>query len=509
MANKKEIKILLAGILGLAAFWVCSGSARALEPGSVQLDQNFPEKITDYLLTQPVIAGPFTGGKEADMEEILPFYTDPLTKYNLSVNYTKQSYQPGDQLALKGKISYSFNSETSQKALDELKDCPNCPGANLYRFPTIPDVGVFVQVWRKDADAADSQKGDYLVDEFYAAKGLNLTENEPQEFSINWQVPDEIKDGDYYLFLFVNSDGRFSLSGTPLVAFDQATTYDFQVANSEAGSGLELDKNSIKINNQAYVYRQPAPEVTPEDGKITVTVPLSNLSPATRDAKVTYNLFGWGQEDPTDLIETRSENKTIGAGDKSDLEYTFSPSETGSVYNLEIKAENPSSVSTANVRLVVKDRNRGIFRFLGQAKNAREEALPVFCLRNAAWESLFHGKVKINALDKSGKTLSTFEKEGSMRPEDRCFVISDRRWLADGNVTKLTAQMFDDNGVKVDEKTASLFSGGEKAGAAAAEAGQGPLSGIAGKLQVVILALLILVIVVGGYLILLRSKKQP
>ena len=438
--NKKALSLVF-GVLGLAVFlFSTENKAFALEPGRVQLDDDFGQKIAPYILSQPVVAGPFTGGKEADMEEILPFYTSPLTRYDFLVTTAnqKQSFKPGEKITLNGRIGYSFNVGESQKALDGLKGCKEgCPNSGVYRFPVLPEVGVFVQVWRKDEDKAQSLEGDYLVDEFYAAENINLAENVSKEFSTDWQTPAGLKDGNYYFFFYVNSAKRFTLDGSPLVAFNQAAVYNFRITNTENSNGLEIDKNDISINGKSYIYRQPAPEIQPENGKITVAVPLSNLSPETREAKITYQLFGWGQEDPADLVDAKQVSKTIGAGEKSNLEYTFSPPETGSLYSLKIRATNATSVSTANIRFVVKDQARGIFRYLGQALDGAGNLQPVFCLRNAAWAGLFHGKVKITAFDKNNKLLGAFEKEGSMRSEDRCFAIGNREWLKGGNIAKL------------------------------------------------------------------------
>jgi hypothetical protein len=511
--DKKTKMALLSIVCSATAIFLAANWAKALEPGKVQLDKDFPQKVLPYVLTQPVVAGPFTGGKETDMEEILPYYTSPLSKFDLSVQTAgqKQSYEPGDTVNLKGNISYSLDPGESQKALESLKGCKEgCPSTSLYHFSTLPDTGVFAQIWRKDDDKTQSAKGDYLVDEFYAAEKLNLMENTSKEFTIAWKVPEELKDGDYYFFFFANSAKRFTLAGSPLVPLNQAAVYDFKVTGASNGSGLELDKNNININSKSYVYRQPAPEIQPDNGKIIVTVPLSNLSSETRDIKVTYNLYGWGQEDPTDLVDSKQENKTIASGDKSILEYAFNPSETGSVYNLEIKVAGFANFSTSNIRFVVKGQNRGIFRFLGQAQDTAGKLLPVFCLRNAAWTGLFHGKVKIAAYDRNGNSLNAFEKEGSMRPDDRCFVIKDLGWLKNGSAVKLTGEIYNDAGAKVDEKTVNLVSPNKIGSFEAAKQNQGTLTGvIANKIQVILLSLLVVFLVIGGYLILLRSKKQP
>lgn len=484
-----------------------------LAPGSVKKDPNLSEKeagqkAAEYFLTQPIVPGPFTGDKSGDMEEILPFYTSPLTKYSLDLNSGKQNYKPGETLNLTGKISYSYDDRASQRALKELGDCQGCALKEIIRFPALSDVGVFAQVWRKDDNQASSQKGDYLIDEFYLANNLNLNENEPQNINFKWQIPDQLKAGNYYIFFFINSGKRFNLSGTPLTAFDQAGTYDFIIKDSDAGSGVELDKNNIKIDDREYIYRQPAPEIEPKDGKITISLPIANLSPDSQKIKLTYTLYGWGQEDPADVIDTKQENKTLGAGEKTDLSFTFSPSETGTVYNLEIKAISPSSMSTVNARFLTKGLNRGILRFLGQGKNEQGVMLPVFCLRNAAWTNLFHGKVKISGLSANGQSFFDFIKEGSMRPEDRCFAIKNTNWNNGGKITSLQGEIYDDNGNLVDKKIVSLAK--EKpASSSKIQALTQTLSNNlpANKLQIVFFTFLVIVVGVGGYLIFLKTKK--
>jgi len=506
--------------LNAAVFFILSaGFAKAeLASGKAEFDENFVEDMRGYVDNLPS-PGPFTGKKEADLEEIMPFIYPPLTVFDLSVGKEQErNYHRGTEINLKGTLGLSF--QTREKLDKNIKDSCRSKGINpgsetcmlpeIY-FPEFADLGVFVQVWRKD-ESDESDKGDYLMDEFYAAKDLTLNENERQEFNINWKVPRDLKEGKYYFSLYVNSGKRYNLSGFPTQAFSSGLDYGFNV-QGEGENGIELDKNNITIDKSPFIYRQPAPEIKTSESGIKVEIPVVNLNEAEQTVKLNYTLFGWSQEDYGDVIDAGEEYRNLEPGQISIYTVNIKPADTDSVQNLKITANTGNSKSASNIRLLVKDKNRGLFRFLGLAspETRRDTALPIFCIRNASYFGYFNGKVKLTFTGQNGKPV-IWEKEGQMLAgNDKCFVVRDSNLkFKKDTCLKIKGEIFDDRGRTVDEREANYSCQPTE------EKSRGNISGISReyfedikKSKKSLIALVLIIIgLVAGSLIFITRKKQ-
>ncbi len=410
-------------------------------------------QINSYLtsLSLKNVSGPFF---EKGAKEVLPFYSNPFTQFDLSLNSDKKgSLKNGGVISLKGVIS--FGSRSKDETQSFLLDCEKkygkvnkCLNSEIYDISKFQNLGVFAQVYRKDASKEGALLGDYLVDEFSVASNLNITENQDREFQVSWKIPNDAKPGDYYIAFYLNSNNNFDLWGTPLTVFSYAKTFDFSLTpqdETKQSMGVELDKNNIKINGLPYVYRKPAPTIVPgENREVKIEIPIVNLNTTDQKVNVTYQLFRWGQTDPNNLISSKEESKTFSAGEKSNLSFSFSPDEKESVYNLRITASGENSKSISNVRFVMKDKNKGIFRFLGFAKDQEGSYSPLFCLRNASWEGIAKSKVNITVLDAKGNNKGTWNEDANIGSETRCFV-PDNLKFTDNACSKLVGEIFDEN----------------------------------------------------------------
>lgn len=519
MKDKNKIVITLAIHLGLmVAFCISSQIPKAL--GASNTDNMDPSLITpeiekeinDYALgiSDPNV---FKG----NFQDVLPFQSEEFTDYNLTFSESsKRSYAKNERLEVEGTLSYKNNIETAAKNFK--KDCESkapdkskCLSSELYYLPSLQDTGLFVQIWRKDEDKQKALGGDFLVDEFYAYQGTQLKENDPQKFSINWKIPKEIRSGKYYLALTLNTSKNFDLWGTPLVAESAKKIFDFELNEAketeEAGSGIELDKENIKINNTDYSYRSPAPEITPsENGEVTVSVPLVNLNPKDVSASVRYELFKWGQTDNTNSIDSKNETKSIESGEKAILSYNIKTNTLDSVYNLKITAKTDDSVTTSNIRFIISGKNKGIFRFLGLAEK-QGISYPMFCVRDASWNGIFQGKVMIEMEDIRKNPIGTQEAEATIRPETRCFVATGIKT----NTKKclvVRGKIQNSDGKVVDEKEVTAPCGIEsesKFESALKEIGEiAPFEGKKGW----VFLFVVLALVVGGLIIYLNNKQK-
>jgi len=469
--TKKAIG-LLAFALVTCFLLVTTKESKALTP-AVNANQNTPQtnktgnfdeldgamdqasgQMNSYLssLSTKNQVGPFF---EKGVQEVLPFYSNPFVKFDLS--FSKEKKGPllgGGFLALNGTIG--FNTDSNLEKQNFLTDCKQkygvnnkCLNSDVYNLQRIANVGVFAQIFRKDESGEKSLLGDYLVDEFYVATDLTLTAGQKRDFQVSWKIPADSKPGDYYIAFYLNSNKNFDLWGTPLTAFSFAKTYDFSLAREDETNksmGVEIDKNSITVNKIPYAYRKPAPTITKDEKQeVTVELPVTNLNSKEEKTSITYQLFSWGQTDPKNLISTKEESKTFAAGEKANLSFSFTPEDTQSVYNLKVIASGENSKSVSNVRFVMKDKSKGVFRFLGLVGAEKENTFsPLFCLRNASWEGISKGKVKISLLDSKGDKQGGFEEVATIGSETRCFVPQEIKTNA-ATCLKLQGEIFDES----------------------------------------------------------------
>lgn len=512
MKSKKVVVLLFFSLFTVLLFSsLVEKVEAALEPGSVQFDKDFSQQISEYVQNQPA-AGPFTGKKEDDLEKIIPFIYSPSTRFKLDVDSENDRlYRKGEEINLPGKLAFSFQSKEDY-ALAAKGWCQNIQKENPESQCQIPtrytpeynDLGIFVQVFRRDEDKKESIKGDYLIDEFYAEERINdLKENEAGNFNLKWKIPAEIKEGNYYFSLYVNSNKRFSLSGFPVETFSAGAVKNFIIAG-EGDNGIEIDKNNLKINGRSFVYRAPSPTVA---GAAKIEVPVVNLNPREETVNLNYLLSGWSQEDPSDKLKAGREAKTIAAGGKQVFEINIKPDEISTVQNVKILAETPTSKSSSNIRFVEANKGRGLFRFLGLARSEDNSYLPMFCIRNANYTGYFDGKVKLTVTNKDGNPV-VWEKEGAMKAkEDACFIVKNERLrFQSPDCIKTEGEIFDKQNRLVDKREISANCKQKEPGSPAGILGTKDKRAFA-TLPIIFILFLLLVGMVG-ILILIKTRKE-
>lgn len=414
------------------------------------------------------------GSKILEMERTLPFYSEPFSHFQVDFSTdNKKFFQAGEEVLIRGSLSYTSRTseEEVKKAQDNcLADQANktddqkkavCEAPPVYYFPSFSDVSVLAQVWRQEEDKVKMQaKGDNLVDEFYIGNGFKILENEKKDFGVRWKIPENLKPGKYYVAFFINQHKSFTLSGFPVNIFSPSFRFDFDVIRGEGNSegGVRIDKDNIKINGKDYSQVLPAPSVQRDNGNINFEIPVLNPSEKAEIGAVTYKLQRWTQEDPGDLITEKTESFNLAPGSQESLRFGFSPGEKDSFCNLEVTVQTEKTKTMTDIHFAVAGIDRGIIRFLGIAKGRNSNnPFPLFCLRNAQWQGIFDGKLKLAFSDASGKSVKDWESEGKIEAKDGvCFVIKDQTIsdFAKSNCLKIDGKLEGKNGELFDEKNA-------------------------------------------------------
>lgn len=513
MKKDKKNLAVASSILGIAFF-------------SLPLFASAVEEIEDPSLLTPEIEQEmeeYSAGIKAEntfeneFTETLPFFNDQFNQFSLELSKNnRRSYRAGDRLDILGSLTFASTADNGY--LDFKKNCleslsgkekSRCLLSPTYFFKHYPETGIFVQIWQKDKEEKGSLVGDYLIDEFYAINGFDLREGERKDFAINWKTQSDMGSGDYYLALSVLNSQAFELSGSPLLAGAPKTVYDFKITNEkEKFSGVKIDKNGIKINGIDYSYRAPAPEIKPEtaENSIKVELPIVNGDEENK-VSLRYELYKWGQTDPKNLINSREESLYLKADEQSKVSYKFDPGQLESVYNLKIIAKAEGSLSTSNVRFVIKNRSKAIFRFLSLASD-RSGNYPFFCLKNANWNGIFQGTVQLELKDSIGNLINSASQKANIRPETRCFIALDNKVESNECLT-LKGRIIDKGGKPVEEKEFVLPCGNDKS-SRVSSAFQKISDSVALKdnKNWILIFIFILFILIGGFIHLNNKKKN-
>lgn len=414
----------------------------------VRLPEGFSGQYSEFLSRIPK---DFSSGNDSELRPAYASFRFPFSVFNVEVK-GPQSYEPGGKINLKGRMTFQNKSWENSLKIEELckSSYPEnyCSAYEKGEIKEFQNLGLFIQVWRKEKNEEQKKYGDFLIDEFYAFSDMNIASGENKEFEINWDIPPEAKEGEYYLTLSLLKDKTFDVKGSPLAAFSQGETFSFSVkeGNGNLTGNLELDKNSALINGIPYSYRQSA--LTIPKGEITIEFTLVNESARDRTAKVKYDLYGWSQTNPDNLLETKEENVSLLSGSSQLVRFSFQPEGSASVYNLKLSVLDGSSKSLSNVRFVLEGKNQGIFRFIDNAETP-EGKFPLICARNASWDGSFPALIKIT------QGASVWEGKALLEAgEDQCFLVKSEKLREEerNSCSPIVAEIRDKQGGLTDRK---------------------------------------------------------
>lgn len=448
------IKVLV--IFGTIVFAMCAQdqTVSAATPDKVNVvSEN--NAITDSLVSLDKINN--------DIKKATLVYLFPLSKFDISlkVEGDKTKYSGGETLKINGNLNYTSNikEEVDKILFQYCKGSRTCTDDKCksevvkacdiqsYSLPFIEDVGVFAQIWRRDIKEGYA-KGDSLIDDFYTAQNLSLVEGQKQDFSVSWKIPEELQPGSYYVSLSPIGSERFNLMGFPFNPSSKAISYSFDV--DSANPGISIDKNSIQLNGQVYNYLSPVPFISGNTAEVDLKI--NNQNQKEEKVKVKYEISKWSQEDPKDILSTKEESLTIPGNTNKDFHISAPVASLCSTCNIKITASTEKGMSKSNVRFVVGDEGKGLFRFLGIVKTTEGKLAPVFCPRSAHIDKpTSESEIKITLFDKKDKSIESWTGKGKVSVNTTCYIISSIN-LDDLPYVKLKGELYSGSNQLDDQK---------------------------------------------------------
>ncbi len=371
----------------------------------------------------------FKGSSEKGLKSVMPFYGAPFLNFEIDFDSSnKKVLHAGEKMIFSSNVRYSDDNKTEEiekiknECLEDQKKVGgsevNCQTPTMYSFPHLDDISILAQIWREETDSDIRKlKGDYLVDSFYVLEGANLIKNQKQPLNFEWDIPEKISSGKYYISFFINQNKSFSIFGFPVNVFAPYLRFDFQL-EGPSGQDFLIDKNNIKIDGKDYSQILPIPVAEKKD-KIIIEVPIKNNSSEDSLVSVKYELQKWTQEDPKDLVKKTEESLDLKAGEEKIVKFDFEPKELDSFMNLKVTAFNEQCRSMIDIHFSIRGTNRGVIRFLGFGLNDEKQTYePIFCLRNANWTGDFKGKFNLDFVDSEDRIVHQLELEDMIGSEE-------------------------------------------------------------------------------------------
>ena len=319
---------------------------------------------------------------------------------------------------------------------------------NENNYPIV-DGSVFVQVFRKNPQSLE--EGDYLVDEFFAIENVNLGAFSEKDFSFQWQIPEGVSSGEYFVALHFQVGKKFNLAGLSFVEGVYGGISNFNVEETNLAD-VFFEKSKVLVNGQPFSSRGFIPKI--EKGKsVKIEFSFKNQSQENQQVEITKRLFSWDNLLRENLIKEEIEEMTISGKSTKALSKTFEKLKAG-VYLYEVIIQNKNSKSILKVRFEVEGENPPArLNFVGLNKfpiKEKENSFVFACFHSVSDNNNFEGKAVFRLKDRAGNVILQKEYEGTITPQ---IMAIKEDFLPDKNYNELILEgaIYDKEGNLVDE----------------------------------------------------------
>jgi len=308
---------------------------------------------------------------------------------------------------------------------------------------------VYAKIYRRDKTG-----NSFLIDEFVAKDNVNLWQNEQKTIDFAWTSPEKSMSGNYRADLFFVASKQFNLAGLVNSSGIAGATVPFTIQGQE--QGFWIDESKIQLDGKKISAFAAATINYLELRKsVEVSIPLNGDLNGGK-AKISYSVFKDNSLAEKDIIEQKSRNLLLRKGQMIKF---YVPTSLPGAYFVQVLAEGNGQKSAAEIRYNVTNAERfrgstGHFVFAGLSSFPlkKGEKFNLFsCFVNAADNTSFGGKLKVQLQDESGKVLVQLAEDEFITPEVRGIK---KEFTAPKNSGKvlLTAQLLDSAGKVLSDK---------------------------------------------------------
>ncbi len=285
---------------------------------------------------------------------------------------------------------------------------------NTNSYPIV-DGSVYIKIFRKAPQSNVQSNGWELVDQFFAQKDLDIDNKKQLPFSFTWKIPAYAVGGEYKAATYFVTQDRFNLSGLSFTDDITGTIIPFKIT-SEQTKTVVFDKDSVKVNDQKFLFTSFIPKVNLGD-KVDVTFSLKNEHITSKNTQITYTTYSWDGLRSEKILNTKKETITLKANETKPLSYTITDT-TYPVYYLTIESKTDDVKSIINVRFArtgVEEARLNFPSITTYPLQKGVETTMFSCFHNSGLgESIPNGKVVMTLTDGKGKQLDTYTWEGDI-----------------------------------------------------------------------------------------------
>ncbi len=277
-------------------------------------------------------------------------------------------------------------------------------------YPLV-DGGLFVQVFR-EKKGGNIQAGNYLIDEFWAVEEVALNALGEKNIGFDWSVPAGLSSGDYLLVGHFLIGTKMNLSGLSFVEGIYGGLSRFTV-EEQAVNEIYFDKESIEVNDQAFLARSFVPQLDQDQADISFD--LINLGDQSREINLDESLYQWDNLGRDQLIWSDQRTLSLTPGGRRSANQVFSDLSAG-VYLYEAKTDQ----SILKARFVVSGSDSpSRFNFLALSdfpiKKGQDNSF-FACFHNTIDSEGVEGRVEVRLEDAIGNEIAAWDYEGLITP---------------------------------------------------------------------------------------------
>jgi hypothetical protein len=323
---------------------------------------------------------------------------------------------------------YKFQSVNISSGLASSKYSPGDMveiNANILNKNTYPilDAEVRVKILKNHPNPVENRAKYITIDDVVIKSNLILKPNENYNLQYDYFIPVDASAGEYILQYYIYNQDRFNLAGLSFTEDIVANVTGF-IIEGEINNEVYLDKTNILVNGQPYNTRG---FMTQNEGNknISVKIPLINSTKDNKEIELNYKLYKWDELLDSNLIKEKTQQLTIAADSKVELEYDIEAKDEP-IYYLVITSKKVglSSTSTtknqtmAHIRLAIEGKNKPRINWVGLDKypfQKGDEVKLMVCAHNTSYNN-DPGPVRVlsTVRDVRGKLLTKVDYSGEM-----------------------------------------------------------------------------------------------
>ena len=294
----------------------------------------------------------------------------------------------------------------------------------------------------------------YIVDEFFPEKDVNMFNGDVLPKESRWSVPTDAKSGDYVIKSYFVIADKFNLAGVNFVPTIPGSETRFKISNPLSYSFIHFDQADTRLNGEPYSFVGFTNSID-ENSVATIKTKIVNGGVDSKTGVVVVSAYRWDDLKEENLLDSKVFSFGLNEREKQDIEFSTPQLPTDAyLVVFTAKSSDGQTLSIIKVRVSVSGA-KGRFMYVGLDSFPLEANRPAkifFCAANGAdYVNVFNGSGYVDLVDSKGNVIfkDTFDNyEFPTTPPDGKITT----FVPSANYFRLTLRsyMYDESGNLVD-----------------------------------------------------------